>query len=86
MWLDRRDPPSHHLTPPSTPVRRPTDPTVLATGEPMWRSTNSAPYLNRGEYDFEEEYAEREPLMAVDKRGCEVSSKDSRGSGCWAGF
>lgn len=52
----------------------------------MWRSTNSAPYLNRGEYDFEEEYAEREPLMAVDKRGCEVSSKDSRGSGCWAGF
>jgi hypothetical protein len=40
-------------SPLSTPVFRPTVPTVLATGEPMLRSMNSAPDLKRGEYDFE---------------------------------
>lgn len=37
----------------STPVLRPTVPTVFATGDPMLRSMNSAPDLNRGEYDFD---------------------------------
>lgn len=46
---------SHHLTPVSTPLILPAVPTVLATGEPICRSTNSAPYLKRGEYDLDEE-------------------------------
>lgn len=33
----------------STPVFRPTVPTVFATGEPMLRSMNSAPDLKRAE-------------------------------------
>lgn len=33
----------------STPVLRPTVPTVFATGDPILRSMNSAPDLNRGE-------------------------------------
>jgi hypothetical protein len=37
----------------STPVLRPTVPTVFATGEPMLRSMNSAPDLKRAEYDLE---------------------------------
>ena len=53
----------------STPVFRPTVPTVFATGEPMLRSKNSALDLNRAEYDFEEVYAETEPLMAEEIKG-----------------
>lgn len=37
----------------STPVLRPTVPTVFATGDPILRSMNSAPDLKRGEYDFD---------------------------------
>jgi hypothetical protein len=44
-------------------------PTVFATGEPMFRSINSAPDLKRGEYDFEVAYADTEPLIAEDIRG-----------------
>lgn len=44
---------SAQRNPLSTPVFRPTVPTVLATGEPILRSMNSAPDLKRDEYDFE---------------------------------
>ena len=73
---------SAHRRPLSTPVLRPTEPTVLATGEPMLRSRNSAPDLKRGEYDFELAYAETDPLIAEDIRGWVEVSNDKRGSGC----
>jgi hypothetical protein len=53
----------------------------------MCRSTNSAPYLKRGEYDFDDEYAEIEPWIAVERSGCVEVRSDRRGSGCdWLSF
>lgn len=66
----------------STPVLRPTVPTVFATGDPILRSMNSAPDLNRGEYDFDVAYAETEPFMAEEISGWEEVSRDNSGSGC----
>jgi hypothetical protein len=66
----------------STPVLRPTVPTVFATGEPMLRSINSAPDLNRAEYDLEVVYAETDPLIAEEISGWEEVSSDKSGSGC----
>lgn len=48
----------------------------------MLRSMNSAPDLNRGEYDFEVEYALIDPLIADEIKGCEEVRSDSRGSAC----
>jgi hypothetical protein len=53
---------------------------VLATGDPILRSRNSAPYLNRDEYDFEEVYADMELLMADDIKGCVEVKRDIKGS------
>lgn len=73
---------SAQRNPLSTPVLRPTVPTVLATGEPILRSMNSALDLKRGEYVLELVYAETEPLMAEEINGCDEVNNDSSGSGC----
>lgn len=66
----------------STPVLRPTVPTVFATGEPMFRSMNSAPDLKRAEYDLDVVYAETDPLIAEEISGWEEVRSDKSGSGC----
>jgi hypothetical protein len=55
---------------------------VLTTCDPIFRSINSAPYLNLGEYDLDDSYADTEPLIAEDNRGWADVSSDSNGSGC----
>ncbi len=42
---------------------------------------NSAPYLNLGEYDLDDVYADTEPLIAEDRRGWADVSNDNSGSG-----
>lgn len=78
--IDSRRCCSAQRSPLSTPVLRPTVPTVFATGEPILRSMNSAPDLNRDEYDLEVVYAETEPLMAEEMRGWEEVNRESKGS------
>jgi hypothetical protein len=46
----------------------------------MLRSINSALDLKRAEYDLEVVYADTEPLMAEEMRGCDDVSRESNGS------
>ena len=69
--------PRYRLTPPSTPVLL----SVLAIGEPMLRSMNSAPFrIMAGLQFFEKLYAAIEPLIVPPSHGWLAVTSDRIGS------